>query len=92
MGMTVCQRPLDSMQCETARYARISINVNVIIIVDEIVSKSLPKYKPGGHRQQNADANIRRTVSARPVIARDHVILPHQILIKILLIYDTLLR
>jgi hypothetical protein len=57
MRMTMGERPLDSMQCDTARYEWISIDVNVIIIVDEIVSECLTKHEPDYRSQKNASAH-----------------------------------
>jgi hypothetical protein len=55
-GVAVRERPNDSGQCETAGYDRIFIDVNVIVEINEFVTKRLPENQPRHRDQKQANA------------------------------------
>jgi hypothetical protein len=54
--VAVRERPSDSGQCETAGYDRIFIDVNVIVEINEFVTKRLPENEPRDCDQKKANA------------------------------------
>src|SRR5436305_70835 len=76
IGMTVGQRPLHSLKREATRYMRIVKDITVIVIINELIFKCLPKYQPGGGSQQDTNHQWQDEVAS----SRRNVVHPKQCL------------
>jgi hypothetical protein len=58
-GMKMGKYSNHAIECDALDDARILVNVNVVIEIDEIVPECLPKDQPGDCDQSEADAKRR---------------------------------
>ena len=56
LGMHVRERPRDSVPAEPRSHVRVVVNVKRIVIVDELMMKSLAEDRPRNRDQKNSDA------------------------------------
>ena len=61
--VAVRERPSDSAQCQPARHDRISVNVSLIVEINEFVTKRLPENQPRDCDQKQANPNDRNNLS-----------------------------
>ena len=59
----VRESPRDSAQAQPTRHDRISVNVSLIVEVNEIVPERLSEHDPGDRDEKNANPNDQKNLS-----------------------------
>src|SRR5437660_5318194 len=83
-GMTMSERPLNSVQCDTVCYLSSFVNVIRVIKINEFMSERLTKNDPGERHQKNANAKNQVKAPVCPVPPRDG---RHRVALKLVIFW-----